>query len=573
MPPHLSAHEPLLVNLLGHSAGALVFGIFLVLLWRDRSGTKPKAAAALAFFWNLCSLTVLLMEGVNEAVQQVLVVLATSSLSLLPALLLDIALRGRSRWASGVGYLLSAAAVVLHASELWVQGARVHTLALVTTAAGFAVLTLAAMALELKRHASVGRAATAMALLLFALSFSHFHAAGEQAQWPFELLLHHAGIPLALLVLLQDYRFVLLDAFLRFLTNIFLAGVFVFAVSAWMPAAQLNERQRALLLIGGGAAFVLYGLVRSMAQRMLTSLLFRPDDPAKIVQRLRQMAAAGGEEYVEEAAQAVAGYFGAQVCGPESAQALLRIRAGDGQERSIGLSRRAGGRRYLSEDLDLLSRFSAEIALRLESEREAELKRLVTQAELRALQSQIHPHFLFNALNTLYGLIPKEARGARQTVLDLSDILRFFFRTASAEAPLEEEMRIVRAYLAIESLRLGQKLAYDVDASPETLRITIPVLTVQPLVENAVRHGVAARAAGGRVVVRAALVGPRLEIRVEDDGPGFPERAAEDGRPRVGLENVNKRLRLKYGPEGALRIESAPGRTVVRFDVPVGAHA
>jgi two-component system sensor histidine kinase LytS len=272
------------------------------------------------------------------------------------------------------------------------------------------------------------------------------------------------------------------------------------------------------------------------------------------------------------AAQEVAQYFGASVCAPGEAEALLRVRTGDGQ-RELGLSRRAGGRRYLSEDLALLARFAAEIALRLETDRETELKRLVAQAELRALQSQIHPHFLFNALNTLYGLIPREARGARQTVLDLSDILRFFFRTGSAEIPLEEELRIVKAYLAIEALRLGQKLTYEVDAPAESLHVTIPVLTLQPLVENAVRHAVAPRAEGGRVQVRAGFDSRGLKVSVEDDGPGFSESPATDARPRVGLDNVRKRLRLRYGPEYGLQIDTKPGRTVVSFLVPVGESA
>jgi signal transduction histidine kinase len=339
-----------------------------------------------------------------------------------------------------------------------------------------------------------------------------------------------------------------------------------------IPVAATGERQRALVVLAGCAAFVLFGLARSAAQSQLTSLLFRPDDPARAVERLRQMPAGEEEEFLGQAAEEVARYFGASVCGAAEAAAELRIRTAEGQEKVIGLSRRAGGRRYLSEDLDLLSRFGAEIALRLEAERETELKRLVAQAELRALQSQIHPHFLFNALNTLYGLIPRESRGARQTVLDLSDILRFFFRTTGAEVPLEEELRIVKAYLAIEALRLGQKLTYEVEAPEEAMRVAIPVLTLQPLVENAVRHGVVPRPQGGRVAVRAALLGRSLRVSVEDDGPGFPAEGARDARPRVGLDNVKKRLRLRYGAEAGLRIESVPGNTVVSFLVPAGEN-
>lgn len=570
MPPHLSTHEPVLVNLLGHSAGALIFGIFLVLLIQDRSRLAPRVAAGLAFLWNLCSLIVLAMEGVNEDVQHLLVIAATGALSLLPAVLLDISLEGRLPWASKAGYLLSAAALVLHASEVVPPGVMPHSIALWITAAGFAVLTLVTAALEWRIHVNPRRALASMALLLFALSFSHFEAQGSLEVWPGELLIHHAGIPLALFVLLQDYRFLLLDAFLRFLTNALLAGLFVLGVSALMPSTGLPERERGLLLIGAFSAFVLYGFARSWVQRLLTSLIFRRTDPARVIERLRAAPVTSEDEYLQGAAVAIGQYFGAEVVAQEKAEARFVVRSGGSPEHVFGLSRRAGGRRYLSEDLDVLSRFAAEAAVRLESHREAELKQLVAQAELRALQSQIHPHFLFNALNTLYGLIPKESSGARRTVLDLADILRFFFRTGSAEVPLEEEIRIVKAYLAIESLRLGEKLQYDVTLPAEALHVPIPVLTVQPLVENAVRHGVASRADGGRLQVRAEVGPTGLAVSVEDDGPGFPGAADRDARPRVGLDNVRQRLRLRYGEDCPLRIESVPGRTVVSFLVPVG---
>jgi len=131
-----------------------------------------------------------------------------------------------------------------------------------------------------------------------------------------------------------------------------------------------------------------------------------------------------------------------------------------GVARYVLLGRRSGGRRYLSEDLQALARASAVVAEQLEQHRESEMRRLVAQAELRALQSQIHPHFLFNALNTLYGIIPKEAKGARDTVLNLADIFRYFLETKKTLLPLQDELHIVRAYLEIERLRLGPSCAW-----------------------------------------------------------------------------------------------------------------
>ena len=137
------------------------------------------------------------------------------------------------------------------------------------------------------------------------------------------------------------------------------------------------------------------------------------------------------------------------------------------------------------------------IGEQLEQYRDLETRRLVAQAELRALQSQIHPHFLFNALNALYGIIPREARGARETVLNLADIFRYFLETKKTLVPLEEEMHIVKAYLDVERLRLGDKLRLEIDVTPEAQAVPIPILSIQPLVENAVKHGIAPLAGGG----------------------------------------------------------------------------
>src|SRR6202035_2997713 len=120
-----------------------------------------------------------------------------------------------------------------------------------------------------------------------------------------------------------------------------------------------------------------------------------------------------------------------------------------------------GGRRYLSEDLQALSRLTAAIVEQVERFRNSEMQRLVSQAELRALQSQINPHFLFNALNTLYGTIPREEVGARRMVINLAEIFRYFLQSDRTFVPLSQEMQIVRAYLEVEQLRLGDRLRVE----------------------------------------------------------------------------------------------------------------
>ncbi len=197
----------------------------------------------------------------------------------------------------------------------------------------------------------------------------------------------------------------------------------------------------------------------------------------------------------------------------------------------------------------------------------------MSEAEFNALQAQIHPHFLFNALNTLYGLIPRTAQGARQTVLNLADLLRYFLSANEKPIPLEEELRVVRAYLEIEGLRLGNKLHVEMDIDDRAMHIKVPPLTIQPLVENAVKHGIASLPEGGTVTVTARFATERgreaLEISVLDSGGEFP---ADHGRSQglgVGLENVKQRLRLHYGEGTTIQVESGGGRTCVWFKVPV----
>jgi LytS/YehU family sensor histidine kinase len=255
----------------------------------------------------------------------------------------------------------------------------------------------------------------------------------------------------------------------------------------------------------------------------------------------------------------------------QGAEAVLPLRTGAGGSISVLLGRRTGGRRYLSEDLQALNRAAAVIGEQLEQYRDLETRRLVAQAELRALQAQIHPHFLFNALNTLYGIIPREARGARETVLNLADIFRYFLETKKTLVPLEEEMHIVKAYLDVEHLRLGDKLRVEISVTPEAQSVTIPILSIQPLVENAVKHGIAPLAGGGLVQISASI-GPEgaLLISVRDSGPGF----SKENRTGVGLENVERRLELCYGGDARLTIQSSGSLTEVSVRIPaVSARA
>jgi LytS/YehU family sensor histidine kinase len=201
----------------------------------------------------------------------------------------------------------------------------------------------------------------------------------------------------------------------------------------------------------------------------------------------------------------------------------------------------------------------------VESLRRQEMSRLVSQAELRALQSQINPHFLFNALNTLLGTIPREAREARRIVLNLANIFRYFLQSEKTFVPLAQEMQIVQAYLEVEQLRLGGRLNVEIQIEEAALEVPIPVLSIQPLVENAIKHGVAPRTEPGYVRIEGELRGDELHLLVENSSGGA---AAETSGTGVGLQNVKRRLEICYGPKAVLRLIPNPQNTMATLSIP-----
>jgi LytS/YehU family sensor histidine kinase len=234
----------------------------------------------------------------------------------------------------------------------------------------------------------------------------------------------------------------------------------------------------------------------------------------------------------------------------------------------IHLGRRRGGRRYLSEDLDALDQLAGAIVLQLEHLRNQEMQKLVSSAELRLLQAQINPHFLFNALNALYGSIPRTAAAARQTVLNLADVLRYSLQPEKALLPLSEELRIVEAYLDIESLRLGNRLTKKISVDDGALGVSIPMLSLQPLVENAVKHGIAAGRGPGIVSVEAKVFENGLRVSVEDSANGLREGAARNPGCGVALDNVRRRLAICYGADCELKTWFSPTGSRVEFEIP-----
>jgi hypothetical protein len=591
MPPF---NQPQLINILGHAGGALIFAIFLCLLFSGRgwSGLKGRylsgLAAALSLVWNLGSLVVLVRPNLPAVWLNLAIAISFSVLSLRPAVLLHVSVGSERPQLVAFGYALSLTAVAMHFWEIRGNGPALHQVALLLITIGFLLLTLlvvveAAFRGKGERRLSGARIAASMCLALFAMSFLHFGAGQEGQAWSSELIVHHAGIPLALFVLLQDYRFVLLDAFVRFLANALLAALLAGVVIEAAFRLVLVERTvreplpEAMLLISVCLLLVLFAWMRNRVQALLTHAVFRQGKVASLPAQLRDCPAFDSEEqYLEWAVATMAAAVrtkdfaivpqsDADSGGRDWVEAAVPIRLAQGNSPVVLLGRRQGGQRYLSHDLNALARAAAEVARKVESLRQEEMTRLVSQAELRALQSQINPHFLFNALNTLYGTIPRESATARRMVLNLADIFRYFLQTDKTFVTLAEEMQIVRAYLEVEQSRLGDRLTVEIQVDDAALPVTIPVLSIQPLVENAIKHGVAQRTEPGFVRISAVHGAGGLRVTVENSGAPRNQNASGTG---VGLENVRRRLEICYGPASGLRVDFQPEISVVELHIP-----
>ncbi len=195
------------------------------------------------------------------------------------------------------------------------------------------------------------------------------------------------------------------------------------------------------------------------------------------------------------------------------------------------------------------------------------------EAEVRALRAQISPHFIYNSLSAIASFVRTDPERARELLLEFADFTRYSFRSHGDYTTLAEELRSIERYLLLEQARFGDRLQVTLQVAPEVLAVRIPFLCLQPLVENAVRHGLEGKAGQGRITILAEDHGHECVISVEDDGVGEdPERvrralAGDPSTDSVGLGNVDARLRTTFGDDHGLVVETAPGagtRVVVR---------
>lgn len=218
----------------------------------------------------------------------------------------------------------------------------------------------------------------------------------------------------------------------------------------------------------------------------------------------------------------------------------------------------------------VLLRASAEVARYVSSQLElAELdesRARLNRAEVRALRAQISPHFVYNALTTIASFIRTDPVRARELLIEFADFTRYSFRTAGEYTTLQDELTNIERYVRLEKARFGNRLNIKLQIAPEVLSVVLPFLALQPLVENAVRHGLGGKPNGGTITITAENAGAECVIIVEDDGIGMdPARLHEDlddahqSGAHVGLGNVDDRMRSTFGDDFGLVVDTAPG--------------
>jgi two-component system LytT family sensor kinase len=533
-------------------------------------------------------------------------------------------------------YAVSLLAGVLHARAALTGAPVPSVLAMRLLTYTFVALVVPLAALT-RRQPGSRRAVWAAALAAFAVSALHLSQLHQgDASWPVELLGHHASIPLALAILYQDYPFALADLFLKRALTLVMLVTIAFVVIATFGVQSLafdqflrvDPRQVGALVTMWVATTLAYPALRRATSWFVDRIVLRRPD----YRSLRATAARRVQAHddipplLSEVCELLTPAMSARsvtwhewssppgeemgstvVAGGDAALRVVQALAAPA-DRDVGEARRpaaavlipvaetpqyvlivaelTGGRRLLSDDLSALESIAIIIARRIDAIRitreryqrelrEQEIAKLVTEAELRALRAQVNPHFLFNALTTLGYLIQTAPDRALETLLRLTSLLRGVLRSEGEFATLGRELDIVEAYLEIEQARFEERLRIRIDVPPALRGIRVPALLLQPIVENAVKHGVTPLQEGGEVTIRGALVRAAdgsldLSLTVADTGSGVSAGELRRGRAvGVGLSNVERRLRGQYGTDASLSIQSVPGAgTTVTIRLP-----
>ncbi len=614
-----------LINLLGFTVGIALYALLLLMVVRHRQAKEKSApdfllllTSALGLLWNTGELAALFWKDFGDwQVSPVLLAISYSALGFLPSVVVHSAWKNEEnenknvRWLTFAAYGLSVFAALLHFQSAIFEAVAPSALALQVLTFGSLAL-LGGLLIFTFRQKIQNKAIWISALSVFAVSALHLSGQQEEKSWLIELVAHQSSLPLALAILLQDYRFAFADLFLkRALSLLLLAsvafGLYVFVavpLLAWHETHDRNDVQAAVLVLAlWMATALIYPSLHKFAVWLVDKIILRRVNykklQAEIVRTIEKQSDA--QLILDEVCEEIAFALTAKDSSwhefsnnekslttvnftPRSAE--IFVPTVETPFYQISLSNFAGGRRLLSDEVEMLEEIAVVVARRIDAlrvseeryerkGREDKLAKYATEAKLSALRAQINPHFLFNALTTIGYLIQTAPEKAFETLMKLTQLLRGVLRSTEEFCSLGEEIKLIENYLDIEKARFEERLTVKINIPKGLEKMRVPSLILQPLVENAVKHGISNAKSGGEVCISAELKIEANEtflyLNVADTGAGFDEKKLNaDG---IGLENIRQRLRFYYGKTANLIIKSdARKGTKAEIKLPVKAQ-
>ncbi|HWC77269.1 MAG TPA: histidine kinase [Blastocatellia bacterium] len=623
-----------LVNVVGFVTGAALYATLMAMVWpgyRSLPAVKPDlnpksreadwlliATALLGLAWNIGALMAIVIRGLKLGEPGLLTALNPASLGFLPAVVVHSVLRSKGPLKTRDTVLATVAgsytvSIVSGALNLWsalFTGVAPSRAALLLLTFGF-ILLVVPLALLTRRQSRGPRALWMVALAIFAVSALHLsHPEGNHYSWLVELAGHHASLPLALAILYQDYRFALADIFLkRAVTLVMLvalaSGLFVGIASPLLNSSSNNgdkdPRGVIVLLILWIATALVYPSLRRLVAAFVDRVILKRGNYATL--RAEILETAESCETIEAMLDAACRRLkfaltsldvnwqsstdspdinSEETAAPASRLwVCLPIATAEEPRYEVRIGELSAGRRLLSDDLVFLEALMDALGRQIDARRiideryqrdlrQQQISKLVAEAELRALRAQLNPHFLFNALTTVGYLIQTAPTRALGVLMQLTGLLRGVLKPAGEFVSLGEEIELIRSYLEIESSRFEDKLRTEIDVPANLRLIRIPSLLIQPLVENAVKHGIGGSKSGGDVKVSARFETIFTEgsnpmnllcIRVQDTGIGLTTtQTTKQPGEGLGLKSVEQRLKSYYGAAASFVIRSEPGR-------------
>jgi signal transduction histidine kinase len=596
-----------LINLLGFSVGIALYALLLIMVLRQPRAKQNSsidllllATAALGILWNMGELSVFILSdfGAGDG-SPVLTALAYSALGFLPSVVVHSAWRN-SESAKGkifayTAYALSAFAALLHFREAVFFNSAPSSLALKTLTISSLVILAGLLIFNFKQTLEK-KMVWATALLIFAVSTLHLSSHTEGTSWLVELVAHQSSLPLALVILYQDYRFAFADLFLKRALSLILLtltafGLYVFVASPLLRFHESHDRNDvqaiSLIIILWVATALIYPLLHKFAVWLVDKILLRranyellrieiarevgEKDSVEAVlnsihEKLSSALTANTVDWAEVYENQTDGKLPFVTFAPHTAQ--IYVPTTEAPFYKITLKDFYGGRHLLSDEITMLEAVALLAArqidaLRVTHERceqeirEQEFSKLATEAQLSALRAQINPHFLFNALTTIGYLIQTAPDKAFSTLMRLTQLLRGVLHSTGEFSTLGDEIKLIESYLEIEKARFEERLEVDIKVSPELYSLKIPALILQPLVENAIKHGISNKKDGGKIKISAAIKKEHLILQVFDTGAGLNKTNLLVNRQKgVGLNNVENRLQSYFGSSAKFTIES-----------------